>query len=66
MRQKQKDHDTCKHGRLLQCSPYGAARKHRVCSLLNGFMLKHWRCVGKDSAECPGYVLRETEGGDHE
>lgn len=32
-----------------------SARRVRCCTLRgdSGFMLKHWKCVGRDSAECP-------------
>ena len=47
----------CKHLYLLQIRKGG--RRYRCCDRLGGFMLKHWRCVGDDSAECP----RKKDGG---
>lgn len=28
-------------------------RSHRCCSLKHGFMLKHWKCTGRASPDCP-------------
>jgi len=47
-------------------------KKYRVCNRRMGIFLKQWRCVGKDSPECPGFVPRmsqrvkitETKGGE--
>lgn len=31
-------------------------RKHRLCSKRGGFMLSHWKCVGRDNPGCPGFM----------
>lgn len=35
--------------------------KHRCCEKLGGFMLKNWRCVGKDSPDCPGFTPKSNQ-----
>ena len=35
-------------------------RKWRCCAKRAGFMLKMWRCLGKDSPQCPGYVANRN------
>jgi len=38
-------------------------RLHRCCRELGGFMLKHWRCVGRESKECPKHPDTSISGG---
>lgn len=32
---------------------------HRCCRQRAGLFLNQWRCVGADSADCPGFIARK-------
>jgi len=55
-RRKGKD---CKYVCLLSLVDGG--RRYRCCVKFDGFMLKHWRCVGKDHPDCPGFEKVERK-----
>ena len=49
-RPKTKDGHECEHLYLLRLR---GTRNYKCCDLSSGFLLSHWRCVGRQSPECP-------------
>lgn len=55
----------CKNLRFIRTpAVYGSGHNkanHRCCTERAGIFLKQWRCVGKESPDCPGFVPEEDE-----